>query len=151
MKITDFRLLLDNTSSAESAAPVALNGQELQELVSPISCEEFVNSYFARASLNVEGHPQKFDHIFSWERLRQALSRGQNISDRRYNITASFTGGEDSSSTRHMMEAHHNQVIELLNAGATICITNIHMADSFLAQWAQAIRSQLNFTGTVGV
>jgi len=151
MKITDFRLLLDNSSSAESAAPAALNGRELQELVSPISCEEFVNSYFARASLNVEGYPQKFDHIFSWERLRQALSRGQNISDRRYNITASFTGGEDSSSTRHMMEAHHNQVIELLNAGATICITNIHMADPYLARWAQAIRTQLNFTGTVGV
>ncbi|RYG28723.1 MAG: cupin, partial [Chitinophagaceae bacterium] len=64
---------------------------------------------------------------------------------------ASFTGGEDSSNTRRMMEAHHNQVIELLNAGATICITNIHMADPGLAQWAQAIRTQLNFTGTVGV
>lgn len=151
MKITDFRSLLDNTSSEEYQVTAALSGHELQELVSPISCEEFVNSYFARASLNVEGHSQKFDHIFSWDRLRQALSRGQNISDRRYNITASFTGGEDSGSARHMMEAHHNQVIELLNAGATICITNIHMADPFLAQWAQAIRTQLNFTGTVGV
>lgn len=77
--------------------------------------------------------------------------RGKNISDERYNITASFTGGEDSGSARRMMEAHHNQVVELLNAGATICITNIHMADPFLARWAQAIRSQLNFTGTVGV
>jgi len=151
MKIIDFRSLLDNSPSEESHTPVALNGCELQELVSPISCDEFVNSYFARLSLNVDGHPQKFNHIFSWERLRQALARGTNIADRRYNITASFTSGEDSGSTRRMMEAHHNQVIELLNAGATICITNIHMADPFLAQWAQAIRTQLNFTGTVGV
>lgn len=151
MKITDFHSLLDNDSSEEFHTLIALNGCELQELVSPISSEEFVNSYFARASLNVEGHPQKFDHIFSWERLRQALSRGKNISDRRYNITASFTSGEDSGSARRMMESHHHQVIELLNAGATICITNIHMADPFLAQWAQAIRTQLNFTGTVGV
>lgn len=151
MTITDFRSVLDNESSEKSQAPVALNGRELQELANPISCEEFANLYFARESLNVEGHPNKFDHIFNWERLRQALARGQNISDKRYNIKASFTGGEDSSSSREMIEAQHNQVVELLNAGATICITNIHMADPALAQWAQAIRTQLNFTGTVGV
>ncbi|MES2823444.1 MAG: cupin domain-containing protein [Pseudomonadota bacterium] len=151
MKITDFRSLLDNGSSEESHELVAFNGRELQELVNPISCEEFVNSYFSRASLNVEGHPEKFDHIFSWEKLRQALARGQSIQDRRYNLTASFAGGEESGSSRRMMAAHHDQVIELLNAGATICITNIHMADPFLARWAQEIRAQLNFTGTVGV
>lgn len=151
MKIADFRPLLDNGHVEESYAPVILNGRELQELVSPVSCEDFANSYFARTSLNVAGEPHKFDHIFSWEKLRQALSRGQNITDQRYNITASFAAGEDSASTRHMLPAQHNQVIDLLNAGATICITNIHMADPFLARWAQAIRTQLNFTGTVGV
>jgi uncharacterized protein (DUF2237 family) len=151
MKITDFHSLLGARSPEESHAPVALNGRELQELVSPISCEEFANSYFSRASLNTKGHSQKFDHIFSWGKLKQALLRGLKISDRRYNITASFTGGEDSGSPRRMIEAQHYQVVELLNAGATICITNIHMADPFLARWAQAIRAQLNFTGTVGV
>jgi len=151
MKITDFNSLLDTTSSEESHTPIVLNGRELQELVSPMPSDEFVNSYFSRVSLDVEGHPQKFEHIFGWERLRQALARGQHIRDRRYNLTASFAGGEESGSSRRMMEAHHNQVVELLNAGATICITNIHMADPFLARWAQAIRTQLNFTGTVGV
>lgn len=151
MKITDFRPLLESRSCEEPYAPVVLNGCELQELVSPISCDEFADSYFARTSLSLAGQPQKFNHIFSWEKLRQALSRGQHLTDKRYNITASFTGGEDSASRRHMMEAHHNQVIDLLNAGATICITNIHMADPFLARWSQAIRTQLNFSGTVGV
>lgn len=151
MKITDFHSLLGTNSAEEFPAPIPLNGRELEELVSPISCDEFVNSYFARTSLNVEGHPKKFDHIFSWERLKHALARGQHIRDKRYNLTASFAGGEASGSTRRMMEAHHNQVIELLNAGATICITNIHMADPSLARWAQAIRGQLNFSGTVGI
>ncbi len=85
MKALDFRSLLDNSSPEELLAPVPLSGRELQELVSPVSCEDFVNSYFARASLNVEGHAQKFDHIFNWERLRQALARGQSISDQCYN------------------------------------------------------------------
>lgn len=151
MKITDFHALLGINSDEGSSAPVILRGNELQELINPISCEEFANSYFSKRSLSLEGHPKKFDHIFSWDRLRKALARGKDISDRRYNITASFTGGEDSADTKKMMDAHHDQVIELLNAGATICITNIHMADPFLARWAQAIRTQLNFTGTVGV
>ena len=43
------------------------------------------------------------------------------------------------------------QVGDLLHAGATVCITDIHLADPALAQWAQAIRTQLNFTGHVGV
>lgn len=148
---TDFNSLLGNLSFEEPSAPVKLNGRELLELLSPLSCEEFVDSYFSRVSLNVEGHAKKFDHIFSWEKLKRALAIGQRIPDRRYNITASFAGGEASGSSRPMFEAHHNQVGELLNAGATICITNIHMADPFLARWAEAIRAQLHFAGTVGV
>lgn len=147
----DFHSLLSPGSAEESRAPVAVSGRELQELISPISCEEFVSSYFSRVSLNVPGTPHKFDRLFSWEKLKQALARGQNIQDRRYNITASFTRGEKSGSSRRMIEAYPNQVVELLHAGATICITNIHMADTHLARWAQAIRAQLNFTGTVGV
>ena len=151
MKITDFNELLGAGSPEESHAPAALNGRELQDLVSPISSEEFVDTYFSRASLNTKGPPGKFDHIFSWGKLKQALVRGQKVTDSRYNITASFTGGEDSGSPSDLIKAQHDKVIELLNAGATVCITNIHMADPFLARWAQAIRAQLNFTGTVGV
>lgn len=151
MKKTDFRSLLNPDAAVESRAPAAVSGRELQELISPIPCEEFANSYFSRKSLSVPGTPNKFDHIFSWEKLRHALARGQRIPDKRYNIMASFTGGEESGSSRRTFEAHYNQLGELLQAGATICITNIHMADPFLARWAQAIRSQLNFTGTVGV
>jgi hypothetical protein len=151
MKITDFRPLLENASPEAPLLPPASNGHELQDLVNPISCDEFASVYFSRVSLNVEGHAQKFEHIFSWEKLRLALARGQSISDRRYNIKASFTKGEDSGNPQGMIDANHSQVAELLNAGATICVTNIHMADPFLAHWAQAIRAQLNFTGTVGV
>jgi ribosomal protein L16 Arg81 hydroxylase len=151
MSTIDFHSLLDTDSPEESHAPAVLTGRELQELLSPMSCEEFANTHFAQVSLNVEGHPQKFNHIFSWEKLKQALARGQAISDRSYNITASFTSGDEAGSPRRMIEAHHNQVSELLHAGATLCISNIHLADPALAQWAQAIRAQLNFTGTVGV
>jgi len=151
MKITDFRSLLDNGSFEDPITPAALNGHELSELISPISCEEFVSTYFSKVSLNVEGTSKKFNHIFSWERLKQALKRGESITDKHYNITASFTGGEDSGDPRVMIDAYHSQVIELLNAGATVCISNIQIADPFLAKWALAIRAQLNFSGTVGI
>jgi hypothetical protein len=151
MTTTDFHSLLDNGSPEESKAPVALNGRELDVLLSPISCEEFVNAYFSRVSLHIPGTPRKFDHIFGWEQLKHTLARGKKIPDRRYNITASFTSGEASGNSRPMITANHDQVSDLLNAGATICVTNIHMADPCLARWAQALRAQLNFSGTVGV
>jgi len=145
-------LSLGNRGSAEeTSSPVTAGVRELQELLSPISCEEFVSSYFSRAALMVEGVPDKFEHIFSWEKLNKALERGQKIQDKRYNIMASFARGEESGSSKRMVEASHNQVDSLFKSGATICITNIHMADPALARWAQTIRTQLNFAGTVGV
>lgn len=150
MKRADFHSL-PTGSAEETPIPAAVSGRELQELLSPISSEEFVNSYFSHASLRVQGTPDKFDHIFSWEKLRNSLTRGQKIRDKRYNIMASFTRGEYSGSSRRMTEVSPNQVEELFQTGATICITNIHMTDPCLARWAQAIRTQLNFTGTVGV
>ena len=149
--ITGLHSLLDNDFSDESQSPVVLTGRELEELVSPVSCEEFASSYFSRRSLYVEGHPDKFGHIFSFKSLKQALARGRKIQDPRFNLTASYAGGEESGSPKPMFVTNIGQVSELLKAGATICITNIHMADPCLARWAQAIRGQLNFTGTVGV
>src|SRR5688572_28891781 len=124
--------------------------KELQELLSPISCEEFVKSYFGRKAIFVEGGLDKLGDIFSWEKLNKALERGQKIEDKRYNIMASFARGEDTGSSRQMVEASSQQVESLFKQGATICITNIHMADPELARWAQTIRSQLDFSGTVG-
>lgn len=149
--LADFQSLLDNDFSDESQSPVVVTGRELEELVSPVSAEEFANSCFSRRSLYVKGQPDKFGHIFSFERLKQALARGRKIEDKRFNLTASFAGGEESGNPKPMFVANIGQVSELLKAGATICITNIHMADPALARWAQAVRGQLNFTGTVGV
>src|SRR5688572_8169255 len=129
MKITDFRPLVD-AGSPDGAAPLeAATGRELQEMLSPISAEEFAKSYFARASLYTEGQPNKFDHIFNWAKLKQALARGRSIQDPRFNLMASYAGGEAAGSSKPMFEARIDQVGELLNGGATICITNIHMAD----------------------
>ena len=149
--LADFQSLLDNDFSDESQSPVVVTGRELEELVSPVSAEEFANSCFSRRSLYVKGQPDKFGHIFSFERLKQALAGGRKIEDKPFNLTASFAGGEESGNPKPMFVANIGQVSELLKAGATICITNIHMADPALARWAQAVRGQLNFTGTVGV
>jgi hypothetical protein len=92
---TDFQSLLDSDFSDESQSPVVLTGRELEALVSPVSCEEFANSYFSRLSLYVEGHPNKFDHIFGFEKLKQALARGRKVEDKRFNLMGSFAGGED--------------------------------------------------------
>ena len=114
-------------------------------------CEEFVNSFFSRSSVFIEGSPEKVGDLFSREKLNQALERAKNIDDKRFNIMASFAHGEESASAKQMVEANLDQVESLFRSGATICITNIHMADPGLARWAQRLHTQLNFSGTVGV
>lgn len=133
------------------STPSRLDVNELQQLLTPLSCEEFLRSYFARESIFIEGSAEKIASVFSWESLNKALEAGQKIQDKRFNIHASFARGEASGSSRQMVEASCQQVEGLFKSGATICITNIHMADPALAHWAQSIRAQLNFSGTVGV
>lgn len=135
----------------EENRPASAGVSELQALLSPITPEEFLRSYFSRAAVFIEGGPDKFGDIFSWAKLDKALERGQHIQDKRYNIHASFARGEAAGSSKQMVEATHSQVESLFKSGATICITNIHMADPDLARWAQRLRAQLNFSGTVGV
>ena len=151
MTKTDFHALLGPGAPDAAAPPAPLTGRELEALLSPLTPEAFATDHFARQSLNVEGPENKFAHIFSWARLKQALARGETLQDRRFNLMASFAAGEADGSRRPMFEVQIPQVTELLTAGATICITNIHMADPALARWAQALRTQLNFSGTVGV
>lgn len=145
-------LSLPGSGLAEAPrAPAAVNGGELQDLLSPMPCEEFANRYFSRAPLRIRGAADKFEHLFSWEALNQALSASQALPDKRYAMKACFSQGEASGSARRMFQVHHDQLTELLQAGATLCITNIHLADPLLERWSWAIRNQLNFTGHTGV
>ena len=151
MTTRDFLTFLDINTIEATPAVAPINGHELEKLLSPISAEEFVETFFAKQSLYIKGHAEKFEHIFGWDRLKQAIVNSQHVKDPRHNITAAFAAGEDSGSERSMMKAHHYQVGNLLNAGATICITDIHQADAGLAKWAEAIRAQLNFAGLTGI
>src|SRR3954465_3612237 len=112
----DFQSLFDNDFSDTSHSPVVLTGDELEQLVSPVSCEEFANSCFSRLSLYVEGQPNQFAHIFSFERLKQALGGGRKIGDKRFNRTPSYGAGEESGSPKPMFVVNVDQVGELLKA-----------------------------------
>lgn len=154
MNLNDFNCLLgpaplDDGGPHAGEAPVR-HGGELASLIAPVTPETFVDQYFARASLHVEGHSGKFAQIFSWEKLRLALARGRAVTDPRFNLMASYAGGEREGSSKALFPCTIDEVGTLLNKGATICITNIHMADPDLARWAKSVRSQLNFSGTVG-
>ena len=50
-----------------------------------------------------------------------------------------------------MVEASSNDVERLFKSGATICVTNIHMADPNLARWAQTIAENTSRCGEVYV
>lgn len=151
MQRPNFYSLLSAGSAEGPRNPVAVNGHELRELINPTLCEEFANRYFSRLPFAVRGTPEKFKPIFGWEALNQALATGEKTTDKRYEIKACFSRGEKSGSPRRMFVVYRGQLDELLQAGATVCITNIHLVDPLLDQWSSAIRNQLNFTGYTGV
>ncbi len=121
--------------------------KELQDLLNPISCEEFVNSYFGRRSVFVEGGPEKIGDIFSWEKLDKALERGAKIQDKRYNIMASFARGEDTGSSKQMVEAIHPAGRKPLQARRDHLHHEHPHGGSGIGAMGQTIRSQINFFG----
>lgn len=151
MEIPDFRSLLSSRSGASTRRYLVASGRELEELIKPVLCEDFASDFFSRVPLSVPGTPFKFNHTFSWEALSESLLAGKEIQNPEYMIRAVFTRGEATGSSRRMIAAYYDQLAELLQSGATICITNIHLADQYLREWAEAIRSQMRFTGNVGV
>ena len=60
MTKTDFHSLLEGGSPEEPRAPAPVSGRELEELLRPLSPQEFVDTCFSRVSLNVDGNPDKF-------------------------------------------------------------------------------------------
>ncbi len=151
MQKSNFYSLLNTGSTQAPRESATVSGCELQELISPTLSDEFATNYFSRLPFGMRGTAEKFAPVFGWEALNKALAAGSRTTDKRYQIKACFSRGEKSGSPKRMFIAYHGQLAELLEAGATICITNIHLVDPYLARWSSAIRNQLNFTGYTGV
>lgn len=130
----------------------SIRGDELQQLVNPFDPALFVDQYFGSRTIHISkvGNENYIRNLFSLEDLKSALACGQLTTPSGYSVQANFqrgtAGGDDTS-----FGISYEQVGPLLDAGATVCVTSIHLVDNKLNRFARAIKEQLNFYGAVGI
>jgi ribosomal protein L16 Arg81 hydroxylase len=125
-----------------------LVGFSLQDLIAPMGPEEFLRSFWGQTPLYIPGHKDKFQTLFSMDRLQQRLrpwtpaqSRPRHSEFGDLLIRASFDRG------RNPVRVAPFEAMHLYNAGATLCIDGIASADRRLMSTARNIRRELNYVG----
>jgi Cupin superfamily protein len=145
----DFLEFFRAPATAPPPRPSAtVTGRELADILAPLDVARFVGDYFMRRPLHLRGAPDKFAALFDLERLREALRRADSARPARYDLRATFSGGQGTS--QPLWSAQLGHVGPVLAAGGTICVTNLHLAEPGLEAVARAVKEQLSFAGTVG-
>jgi len=107
----------------------------LSTLLSPVTEDTFLSSYFQRRPLVVKGRPDKFSHLFVPADFKLGLERVTEI-------RAVFPG-------LWQAEIKPADIAEMVRAGATICVTGIERAHAKLSEIAEAIRRETRYAGRV--
>ena len=141
-----------DVTSLSSKTNFSIEGNELQRLINPIEPEVFVEQYFGHHSLFIPKTNEKecFRNLFSLEELKNDLARGHFLSPIGYSVHASFQQGTKGKNDTSF-DVSYEQVGAVLDAGATICVTGIHLVNPKLNRFARSIKAQLNFFGSVGI
>lgn len=132
--------------------PYSIHGDELQQLINPLDPALFVDQYFGSQTIHISkvGNENYIRNLFSLKDLKSALARGQFTTPSGYSVHANFQrGAADSDDTSFGIS--YEQIGPLLDAGATVCVTSIHLVDNKLNRFARALKEQLNFYGAVGI
>jgi ribosomal protein L16 Arg81 hydroxylase len=141
----------------ENALAAATPGQELRVLLHPLAPETFVHDYWAKQPLHIRGTAEKFRDFFDAEAFNDALSaRAPMHADF---VRASFdrktpAGGSAEPRTPQelvstVFRANPDQALQLYDAGATLCVSQLELRVPALAAFLAAIKRQLGFPGNV--
>jgi ribosomal protein L16 Arg81 hydroxylase len=107
----------------------------ITRILHPISVDRFVTEFFERKPLLIRGDSEKFAHLF------QAPDFKQNLYDVT-EIRAVFAGLWQAT-------IEPGDLKEMIQAGASICITGMERAHDRLFAAAKAIKNELNYAGEV--
>ena len=107
----------------------------IARILDPVRVDEFLSSYFERRPLIIRGRATKFNHIFTANDFKFGL-------DRVTEIRAVFAGLWQAT-------IDPADIKEMINAGASICVTGLEQGQPKLREIANAIKRELNYSGTV--
>ena len=107
----------------------------LERILAPLSVEEFAEEYFQRRPLKLSGNATKFDFLFREADFLKNLDRVKHV-------RAVFPKNRQA-------RIHPAEIPDMLDAGATICVTGMERAHPKLRKAAERVKTELNYAGTV--
>lgn len=126
------------TLDTKRAAPRTGRGARagvVARILAPLDVGEFLSSYFERRPLVLRGARDKFAHVFTPDQFKLGLNRVTEI-------RAVFPGLWQAT-------IGPGDIKEMVNAGASICVTGLEEAHPRLLKTAEAIKRELRYGGTV--
>lgn len=117
------------------------------DILGSMSVEECLTHYFMQRSLFLPDSLASAHIGFDLARLRSLLSLPASNYPPNFALDANFR----SSSEDRLFPIQASQVGHLLDAGATVCVTNLHLIDSHLYRLTRQLKQALCFDGQVGV
>jgi hypothetical protein len=114
------------------------------EIFTPISLDEVADAFISKTVLFRKGPSDRFRALFSMERLEQVLDaqRRSRSGSGSLSVRASFDHWHS------LLTIAPNYAIRLYKAGATLCISELCIADQLLHDVALRARRDLRFLGT---
>lgn len=131
-------------SGLHSCALAPAEIPDLVDLIRSHTAEEFASEYFLKRAFLSRGEGVSRLPFFDLGRVR-ALLQGLN-GNPHFRIDANFRSNPDDA----LFAIEPSQIGHLLDAGATVCLTAIHLIDPALLRMVGRLKAQLSFTGRVG-
>jgi ribosomal protein L16 Arg81 hydroxylase/catechol 2,3-dioxygenase-like lactoylglutathione lyase family enzyme len=123
-------------------------GNELRELLAPLTPDVFLNRYWEREPLYIPGKPDKFSRLFDREAFDRAVLKQK---EKGILIRVSFDDESRNKTVGMHVSIKASQIDYYYSRGASVCVDPIERGDENLAHFAAAIKSQLNHAGGVSV
>jgi hypothetical protein len=145
---------LTNRASLQHDA-YAISGNELSDLLAPMTKRTFMSEYWGRKPLLIKGQSDKlaklFQGVFDRAGLYRAIQRASSDGFKGLDLQAvQCRGGYPDSKTNDLKSViRFEQIEEMLAKRANISAENIN--DRRLASFAAALKAQLNHTGEIHV
>jgi ribosomal protein L16 Arg81 hydroxylase len=126
-------------------------GKELTRLLEPVGVDDFLKNYWARRSLHLAGARDRFKPLFDKRRFWKALQTldRQGLASRGLIRAHWGTVKPDDGSDDVFSRVDTPRAKKALARGASLCVNVISDGDPGLYAFAQAIKRQLGYPGTV--
>ncbi len=119
------------------------------KIIAPVGVDEFLRRHFEQRAVSIPGARDKFESVFNLDAFVDAMRAGARSDRPDFRVGATFAQGPGTS--RPLVQLSEDQVPAMLDAGASVCVNNIHIFDESLLATVRAIKAELMYAGRVGV